>query len=138
MQTKLCSGLLLLTVLATPGCYLSHVTAGQARLLSAREPIEKLLDDPDTPAELRAQLRLVQEARSYARDLGLEVGGQYTSYVAWPGDRVVTIVVTARAGEVEPARERWKRCQQVKPDQQLSAIGSVRDGAPEEDQQQRR
>ena len=103
MQTKLCSGLLLLTILATPGCYLSHITAGQARLLSAREPIEKLLDDPDTPAELRAQLRLVQEARNYARDLGLEVGGQYTSYVPWPGDRVVTIVVTARAGEVEPA-----------------------------------
>jgi predicted aminopeptidase len=103
MRTKLWPGLLLLTVLVTPGCYLSHVTAGQARLLSARQPIEDLLADPSTPDELRAQLTLVQEARSYARDLGLEVGGQYTSYVPWPGDRIVTIVVTTRPGEIKPA-----------------------------------
>ncbi len=102
-RAKLWSGLLLLSVFSTPGCYLSHVTAGQARLLSAREPIEDLLADPSTPDPLRARLRLVQEARSYARELGLEVGGQYTSYVPWPGDRVVTIVVTTRPGEVEPA-----------------------------------
>jgi predicted aminopeptidase len=103
MQTKLWSGLLLLTALATPGCYLSHITAGQARLLSAREPIEDLLADPSTPDALRSRLTLVQEARSYALDLGLEVGGQYTSYVPWPGDRVVTIVVMTRPGEVVPA-----------------------------------
>ncbi len=31
------------------------------------------------------------------------MGGQYTSYVAWPGDRVVTSVVATRAGELAPA-----------------------------------
>ena len=36
-------------------------------------------------------------------DLGLEVDGQYTSYAAWPGDRVVTALVATRPGEVEPA-----------------------------------
>lgn len=39
--------------------------------------------------------------RSFAAELGLDVGGQYTSYVDWPGDRVVTTVVATRPGEIE-------------------------------------
>ena len=94
---------LLLASLATSGCYLSHLAEGQLRLLRARQPIDALVADPATPAELRQRLALVGEARDYAAQIGLEVGGQYTSYVAWPGDRVVTAVVAARPGEVEPA-----------------------------------
>lgn len=60
-----------------------------------------LLNDPETPPELQRRLRTVKAVREYARKLGLEVGGQYTSYVAWPGDRVVTTVVAARPGEVQ-------------------------------------
>jgi predicted aminopeptidase len=85
------------------GCYLGHVTAGQLRLLAAREPIETLIEDPSTPASLRDRLGLAPQARELARELGLVVGGQYTSYVPWPGDRVVTTVVATRPGEVEPA-----------------------------------
>lgn len=85
------------------GCYLGHVAAGHLRLLWAREPVDAVLADPATPPELRARLALVEEARAFARDLGLDVGGQYTSYVAIPGDRVVTSVVATRPGEVEPA-----------------------------------
>ncbi len=85
------------------GCYLGHVTAGQLRLLAAREPIERLIADPSTPAPLRERLGLAPQARELARSIGLEVGGQYTSYVPWPGDRVVTTVVATRPGEVEPA-----------------------------------
>jgi predicted aminopeptidase len=85
-----------------PGCYLGHIAAGQWRLLAGRQPIDALLHDPATPAELRERLALAPEARALARQLGLEVGGQYTSYVAWPGDRVVTTVVATRPGEVEP------------------------------------
>jgi predicted aminopeptidase len=71
--------------------------------MRARQPIEALLADPATPADLRQRLALVQEARAFARSLGLEVAGQYTSYVEWPGDRVVTTVVVTRPGEVTPA-----------------------------------
>lgn len=74
---------------------------GQTQLLLAREPIASLLNDPATPPELQRRLRGVAAIREYARNLGLEVGGQYTSYVAWPGDRVVTTVVAARPGEVQ-------------------------------------
>lgn len=76
---------------------------GQLRLLRAREPIETLLADPTTPEELRAQLRVVQATRAYAAEIGLTVDDNYTSYVAWPGDRVVTTLVATRPGEVEPA-----------------------------------
>lgn len=89
------------------GCYLAHVAAGQIRLLHARKPIAAVIADPDTPDDVRAGLRLVREARAYASDLGLDVGARYTSYVAWPGDGVVTTVVAARPGEVTPAPWRF-------------------------------
>ncbi len=66
-----------------------------------------MLDDPETPPELRQRLERVVEARRFAIDLGLDVGGQYTSYVPWPGDRVVTTVVATRPGEVTPAGFRF-------------------------------
>ena len=103
IRTKPALLALLLTSFATSGCYLSHLAEGQLRLLRARQPIDALLEDPATPAELRQRLERVGETRAYAERIGLEVDGQYTSYAAWPGDRVVTAVVAARAGEVEPA-----------------------------------
>jgi predicted aminopeptidase len=90
-------------LLPLSGCYLGHLAVHQVRLLRARQPIAPLLSDPGTPAELRAQLHLVGEARAYAARLGLAVGGQYTSYVEWPGDRIVTSVVATPPGSVEPA-----------------------------------
>jgi predicted aminopeptidase len=94
---------LCLLSLSTTGCYLGHVAAGQARLMRARQPIEEVLADPGTPADLSRHLRAVQRARAYARALGLDVDEQYTSYVDWPGDRVVTSVIATRPGEVTPA-----------------------------------
>lgn len=76
---------------------------GQIRLLRAREPIDVLLADPDTPAGLRERLAVVNAVRAYASGLGLDVDGNYTSYVPWPGDRIVTTVVATEAGSVEPA-----------------------------------
>jgi predicted aminopeptidase len=70
--------------------------------MRARQPIEALLANPATPEDLRQRLAVVQEARAFARELGLDVAGQYTSYVEWPGDRVVTTVVVTRPGEVTP------------------------------------
>jgi predicted aminopeptidase len=89
--------------MAISGCYLGHLAAGQARLMQARRPIAAVVDDPATPADLRHQLETVERARAFAQTLGLEVADQYTSYVAWPGDRVITTVVATRPGETEPA-----------------------------------
>lgn len=91
----------LLCGLSGPGCYYAHLGAGQARLLLARHSTAELRADPETPDHLRAQLQLVDQARHFAADLGLEAGERYTSYVDWPGDRIVTTVVATRPGEVE-------------------------------------
>jgi len=85
------------------GCYYGQLAAGQWRLLWHREPIEQLLDAPDTPEELRRRLALVEAVRIYGREIGLDVGRQYTSYVPWPGDRVITTLVATRPGEVDAA-----------------------------------
>ncbi len=84
------------------GCYYGHLAGGQSRLMLGRESVEKLLGDPATDSDLRRKLELVQEVREYSRSLGLEVENQYTSYVDWPGDRVVTTVVATQSGEITP------------------------------------
>ena len=76
---------------------------GQNRLLRARKPIEAVLLDPATSLEIRERLILVLQVREFAIELGLDVREQYTSFVEWPGDRIVTTVVAARPGTVTPA-----------------------------------
>jgi len=83
------------------GCYYMSLASGQMRLMMARTSIEDVQADPEAPDELKTQLALVDRARGFAEELGLEVGDRYTSYVDWPGDRVVTTVVATRPGEVE-------------------------------------
>ena len=85
------------------GCYYLHLASGQWRILRASRPIDDVLADPATSDELRTRLERVLEAREFAAALGLDVGEQYTSYVPWPEDRIVTSVVAARPGEVVPA-----------------------------------
>ncbi|MBW2314997.1 MAG: aminopeptidase [Deltaproteobacteria bacterium] len=96
-------GLLCLATLGQSGCYYVHLASGQLRILRASRGIDAVLSDPATEPELRGQLERVLEARAFAADLGLDVGEQYTSYVAWPDDRIVTTVVATRPGEIEPA-----------------------------------
>jgi predicted aminopeptidase len=104
MRTK--AGLLALALVAPivlPGCYLAHLAEGQLRLLRAARPIDEVLADPATPPDVRGALAQVAPVLEYARSLGLDVGRQYRSYAAWPGDRVVTALVATRPGEVEAA-----------------------------------
>jgi len=84
-----------------PGCYYGHVADGQMKLLRMRQPIVDVIEREDTSDELRLKLQLVLEARKLARTLGLEVDEQYTSYAAWPGDRVITSVVATPSEAVD-------------------------------------
>lgn len=70
-------------------------------------PIDTVLTDPDTPDDVRAMLARVEDVRSFAAELGLSFGGQYTSYVDWPGDRIVTTLVRTREGSVEAVPWRY-------------------------------
>lgn len=70
-------------------------------MLGSREPIDDVLARDDTPDDLRHKLRLVLGAREVARDLGLDVDEQYTSFVPWPGDRIITSVVATPREQVD-------------------------------------
>ncbi|MBS7662766.1 aminopeptidase [Pseudomonas lalucatii] len=60
----------LLAALLLGGCgtldYYGQLARGQFELLRARQPVERLLADPATPAPLRQRLSLAQQARSFA------------------------------------------------------------------------
>jgi predicted aminopeptidase len=104
MLTKLFLTLLLTAFAgALAGCYYSHLASGQVRMLLARRDVGEMIADPETPEKLRQHLELVQQVRVHAAELGLEVDGQYTSFVDWPGDRVITTVVATRPGEIDAA-----------------------------------
>ena len=73
-----------LALVGINGCsvaYYMQAVGGQMRVLGLREPIDKLLRDPDTDADLKERLRRVQEIRNFASDtLGLPENGSYRYY----------------------------------------------------------
>jgi predicted aminopeptidase len=92
-----------------PGCaigYLTQAAQGQWRLMRARRPIEQVIADPASSEELKARLRVVQDARDFAvSDLGLPDNRSYRSYSDLKRPYVVWNVVAAPEFSVEP--QRW-------------------------------
>jgi len=88
-------------VLDLSGCYYSHLASGQMKLLWRRQPLAEAELDPTHSERVRGLLQLVEPVRELARDLGLHVDDQYTTFVDWPGDRVVTTLVRTRPGSLE-------------------------------------
>lgn len=98
--------LLLLAVLAgasQSGCYYLQAATGQVELLVRREPIEDVLANPETDAEVARRLRLVQEARDFSvATLELPDNGSYRSYAALDRDFVVWSVFAAPEFHMQP------------------------------------
>ncbi|HAB02316.1 MAG TPA: aminopeptidase, partial [Pseudomonas sp.] len=57
----------LLSGCGTAGYY-AQLTEGQWQLLRARQPVDQVLADPATSAQLRARLRHAEEARAFASE----------------------------------------------------------------------
>jgi predicted aminopeptidase len=92
--------LLALLGIGLAGCSPTYVLrAGyeQAKILSRRQPIERMIADPRTDPETRAKLQLVLEARAFAVDsLRLDVGQSYTTFAQLDSDTLVMVVSAAR------------------------------------------
>jgi predicted aminopeptidase len=85
-----------LVVISSGGCYLLQSAQGQLALMSKREPISRVIDEPSTPPALRAQLAEVRSIRDFAtRELGLPDNGSYRSYADIGRPYVVWNVVAA-------------------------------------------
>ncbi|MBI1816515.1 MAG: aminopeptidase [Deltaproteobacteria bacterium] len=97
---------LLVVVLPLSGCasslYVLRSSYEEARILWRREPIERVLQQPDLNAETKHKLQLVLDARGFARDtLRLRVGGSFTSLTRVDADQVVHVVVAAHRDRLE-------------------------------------
>ena len=85
-----------LIALSGAGCYLLQSVQGQLALMSKREPINRVIDEPSTPPALRAQLETIAAIRDFAsRELGLPDNGSYRSYADLGRPYVVWNVVAA-------------------------------------------
>jgi predicted aminopeptidase len=87
------------------GCYLLQSAEGQLSLMSKREPIARVIDEPSTPPKLRAQLQSVTAIRDFAsRELQLPDNGSYRKYADIGRPYVVWNVVAAPEFSVEPKK----------------------------------
>jgi len=85
------------------GCYYLQAIQGQMAVLSARQPINKVLVAPGTDVTLHARLEYVQAARSFAsRELGLPDNRSYTTYADIKRRYVSWNVFAAPAFSIEP------------------------------------
>lgn len=88
------------------GCYISRAAYEEARILSRRQAIAKLVDDSTTDPALRAKLSLVQEARRFAIDsLALAARKSFTAYSRLDRDTLVLVVSAAYRDRLE--RKTW-------------------------------
>ncbi|HIK86111.1 MAG TPA: hypothetical protein EYG08_13465 [Myxococcales bacterium] len=101
MKSRLLCLIMIFFALNVSGCYYSHLASGQLKLLWRRQPITEAAVDPAYSKSVRDLLGLVESIRSFGRELGLRVDDQYTSFVDWPGDRIVTTLVRTRPGSLE-------------------------------------
>ncbi|HKE49001.1 MAG TPA: aminopeptidase [Rhodanobacteraceae bacterium] len=83
--------------------YYAHVANGQAKLLSHREPIARVVADENVDAKLRERLARTEDARRFASDtLGLPRNASYTSYVDLGRPYVTWNVFATPALSVDP------------------------------------
>ena len=88
---------------STCGCYLLESARGHLLLMSKRELVVRVLQNPATPPTLRAELEAVISIRDFAsRDLGLPDNGSYRSYADVGRPYVVWNIVAAPEFSVQP------------------------------------
>jgi predicted aminopeptidase len=79
----------------SPG-YVVKAGIAEMRILRAREPIHMVVNDPSTPADTRAKLSYVLEARRFAAtELGIDVGESYTMFTQLDRDTLALVVSAA-------------------------------------------
>lgn len=93
-------------VLLAGGCspvYVLRAGYEEAKILSRRESIRKLVADPSTPPERREKLALVLQARTYAdRVLGLRAGESYTTFSELDSDTLALVLSAAHQDRFRP------------------------------------
>ncbi|MGI8496531.1 MAG: aminopeptidase [Gemmatimonadaceae bacterium] len=94
---------LLLFVTAVPtGRYLARAAWEEAKILSHRQWIDRLVADPALDPRTRGKLSLVLETRRFAHDsLGMRTGESFTTFTSVPRDTLVLVVSAAYRDRLE-------------------------------------
>jgi len=83
--------------------YLIKAGIAEWRILRAREPITEILARPDPDEATKSKLAFVLEARRFAEsELGMDVGGAYSTYVKLESDTLALIVSAAHKDKLVP------------------------------------
>jgi predicted aminopeptidase len=100
MQQRLLRTLLLASTALLPACsplYVARAGIEEARILSRRMPIARVIEDPATDPETRRKLALVLQARDFAEHaLDLDAGQSYTTYSYVDSDTLLLVVSGSR------------------------------------------
>ncbi|MBS0293870.1 MAG: aminopeptidase [Proteobacteria bacterium] len=109
LRVLLLAGALLLAGCAQSGGQLGYYwqsLRGHLAILQAARPVQDWIDNPDTPAPLRARLVLAQKARAFAvTDLGLPDNASYRRYARL--DRSAAVWNVVAAGPYSLELYRW-------------------------------
>lgn len=96
--------LAVLALISAPtACYLSRGAWEEAKILSRRQPISKLIANPGTPKDARDKLKVVLAARTYAKDsLRLRTKDSFTTYSRLDHDTLVLVISAAYRDTLKP------------------------------------
>lgn len=86
----------ILLAISSLGCNLPYYVENgteQAKLMLGRRYIRDILNSSERTAEEQGKLRLILDARNFARSLGLNPRGSYTTYRDLPSDKLTWVVM---------------------------------------------
>lgn len=86
------------------GCsptYVLRAAYEQSKILLAREPIEEVLESSEISEERRLKLKIAGDARRFANQIDLKVGGAFSDYVDVRRDVLTWVVVGAKKDSFE-------------------------------------
>lgn len=96
----------MLFISSCSGCsakYVAQVGAGQAKILLKRQPVEKFINNPQTPQKVRDKLKFILEVKGYGEEkVGLKKTGAYTSYVRLDSEVVAWNLMASPKLELKP------------------------------------
>lgn len=101
-RTPLLVGLLLLAGGCSP-FFAIRASYEEAKILSRRQSITRMIADPGVPVGQRAKLQLVLSVRDFAAEsLGLNAGESYTTFSQLDSDTLALVLSAARKDSFEP------------------------------------
>jgi predicted aminopeptidase len=97
------SALLLFSCSGCSPVYVARAGWAEMKILAARQPLDRVIDDPATDEATRSKLVLAQQAREFAiHTLELDAGKSYTSFTRLKSDTLALVLSAAYRDRLQP------------------------------------